>query len=124
MSLEPAAANLAAPPAGQPLCRLDEISDPGSRGFVFRQGDALFQGFVVRSQGRVRGFVDRCPHAGWPLALVDHQYLTRDGALILCQAHGAMFRPADGSPVSGPGRLCALTPWPVAVGQDGIVRTA
>ena len=36
---------------------------------MFRDGDDLFLGFVVRSAGELVGYVDRCPHTGLPLAL-------------------------------------------------------
>ena len=76
--------NPAQPTAGTRLCGLDEIADPGAKGFLFRAGEALFLGFVVRRGGGVKGYVDRCPHAGMPLALIPDRYLTREGDLILC----------------------------------------
>jgi nitrite reductase/ring-hydroxylating ferredoxin subunit len=105
--------NPARPAPGALLCRLGDIPDPGARGFNFRAGDALFAGFVVRTGGEVRGYEDRCPHAAMPLALLPHRYLTREGDLILCASHGALFRPADGQCVAGPCAGRALTPWPV-----------
>ena len=48
----------ARPPAGTRLCRLDEIGDPGAKGFRFREGEAVFSGFVVRRGGMVAGYVD------------------------------------------------------------------
>ena len=62
------AQNPAKPSPGTELCRLDEIAEPGARGFDFRVGEAVFGGFVVRKAGLVLGYVDSCPHAGWPLA--------------------------------------------------------
>jgi nitrite reductase/ring-hydroxylating ferredoxin subunit len=109
-------------PAGVPLCALASLADPGARNFVLQIGEAFFHGFVVRRGGTVTGWVDRCPHAGFPLAQALDQYLTRDGALILCSWHGALFRPEDGACVGGPCAGAALTPWPVVV-RDGMVRT-
>jgi len=113
----------ARPAAGVVLCRLDEIADPGAKGFHFRVGEAEFAGFVVRRDGQVAGYVDSCPHAGWPLAMNPDRYLTRDGALILCSGHGALFRPADGHCIAGPCAGGALQPWPVEA-VDGTVVTA
>jgi nitrite reductase/ring-hydroxylating ferredoxin subunit len=110
-------------PAGVPLCRLDDLPDPGARNFVLQIGDAFFHGFVVRRGEAATGFVDRCPHAGLPLAQELDRYLTRDGALILCSWHGALFRPDDGFCVGGPCAGRSLEPWPVSV-VDGTVRTA
>jgi nitrite reductase/ring-hydroxylating ferredoxin subunit len=115
--------NSARPPAGVALCRLDEIAEPGAKGFDFRAGDALFAGFVVRKGGRVLGYVDSCPHAGWSLAPLPDRYLTRDGERLFCSGHGALFRVEDGVCTSGPCAGDRLTPWPVEVGADGVIRT-
>lgn len=109
------------PAAGVVLCRLEEIADPGAKGFRFREGDRLFAGFVVRRGGDVAGFIDNCPHAGGPLALMGDRYLTREKDLILCSTHGALFRPDDGVCVAGPCAGDRLQPWPVALAGDEVV---
>jgi len=116
--------NPAAPLGGTTLCRLDEIGDPGSRGFTWTAGMQMFNGFVVRQGAEVRGYVDYCPHAGWPLALQNDGYLTRDGKAIICAVHGALFRAQDGRCLAGPGQVADLVPWPVALGDDGVIRVA
>ena len=83
-------------PPNVPLCAEADIADPGSRSFVLQIGDAYFHGFVVRKDGQVAGYVDRCPHQGFPLAIELDRYLTRDGSLILCGWHGAVFEPLTG----------------------------
>jgi len=110
-------------PPNVALCVEDDIADPGSRSFVLQIGDAFFHGFVVRKDGQMAGYVDRCPHQGFPLAIELDRYLTPDGALILCGWHGAVFEPLTGCCVGGPCSGARLTPWPVAV-RDGVVRTA
>lgn len=96
------------------LCALADLADPGSRGFRFRADTRLFAGFVVRAGDQVRGYVDSCPHAGWPLAALDDRYLTRSGEHILCAGHGALFR-LDGVCVAGPCLGERLYDWPVEV---------
>jgi nitrite reductase/ring-hydroxylating ferredoxin subunit len=115
--------NPARPPAGVRLCALAELADPGAKGFRFRQDRALFAGFLVRQGSEIRGYVDSCPHNGWPLSVLDDRYLTRDGDRIICAAHGAVFRPLDGLCVGGPCADEHLSPWPVAV-LGGEVFTA
>jgi nitrite reductase/ring-hydroxylating ferredoxin subunit len=114
-------ANAARPAAGVRLCALDELADPGSRGFLFREGEFLFMGFVVRVGDGVSGWVDHCPHAGMPLAVVPNRYLTREGDLILCASHGALFGLDDGKCVGGPCAGKSLWPWRVRVEGDDIV---
>ncbi len=113
--------NPARPAPGTVLCGLADLPDPGARGFMFRQGEALFLGFVTRIDGAVAGWVDRCPHAGLPLAMAPNRYLTREGDLILCATHGALFRPADGRCVGGPCAGQALGSWPVRVEAGSVV---
>jgi len=97
------------------LCGLEEIAEPGARGFRFHSGEALFAGFLVRIDGKIVGYEDRCPHAAMPLALLPDRYLTRDGQFVLCSTHGALFRPGDGLCVAGPCAGKALAPWPVRI---------
>lgn len=112
--------NPAKPQAGAVLCRLDDIAPGATKGFVFRAGEALFAGFIVREADRVRGFVDRCPHNGMPLSALPDRYLTRDGKYILCSGHGALFL-RDGACVAGPCAGEALEAWPVGVKGDAVV---
>ena len=114
--------NPARPPAGMRLCALSEIADPGGKSFRFREGSRLFAGFLIRQGETAAGYVDSCPHAGWPLSVMDDRYLTRDGRHILCAGHGALFNLA-GEGVTAPCMGERLHAWPVAV-RDGTVWTA
>ena len=110
-------------PAGVKLGPLDQIADPGARNYVLQIGDKRFHGFVVRRGEAAFGYVDRCPHAGLPLAQVLDRYLTEDGGLIACSWHGALFEPDTGACVGGPCVGARLSPWPVRV-EDGRIVTA
>lgn len=81
------------------LCALDDIPDPGSKGFGDGTTDSLF---AVRRDGKVRVYRNRCPHAGMPLNWMPDRFLDRDKEQILCTAHGARFRIEDGECVAGP----------------------
>src|SRR2546429_9591896 len=70
----------------------------------------------VRAGDAVRGYVNRCPHAGHPLNLLPERFLTADGALILCSSHGALFEKGSGYCVAGPGAGRSLTPIALRVG--------
>ena len=112
---------LTSTPAGVRLCRLADMGDGTARNFVLELAGKRFHGFVVRSGDLVRGYVDRCPHMGLPLAKTLDQYLTPDGRLIACAWHGALFQADDGACVGGPCAGQALTPWPVEIREDFIV---
>jgi len=91
------------------VCRLSELQG-GARGFTLGSGDWPLRGFVVRVGDTVRGYLNRCPHAGHPLDLLPQRFLTADGTLILCSSHGALFEKASGLCVAGPCAGRALTP--------------
>jgi nitrite reductase/ring-hydroxylating ferredoxin subunit len=112
--------NPANPPSGTVLCALCDVAEPGAKGFIFRQGEALFSGFILRRGGQTLGYVDRCPHAGWPLSGGPDRYLTKDGKYVLCAGHGALFTPETGLCTAGPCAGRFLSPWPVEV-RDGMV---
>lgn len=108
-------------PAGVKLCPVDELADPGSRNFVLQLRSGRFHGFAVRQGDMVTGYVDRCPHAGVPLARKLDDYLTPDGKLIACSWHGALFDPSDGRCLGGPCTGSALTAWPLVIRDSWIV---
>ena len=80
-------------PAGVDLGPLDQIADGAARNFVLQMKAGRFHGFAVRRGQRIFGYVDRCPHAGLPLAQALDQYLTADRSHIVCSWHGALFEP-------------------------------
>ena len=101
------------------LCRLDELDDPGAKGFEDVAGEPPF--FVVRRGGRVFGYRNRCPHYGAPLDWRPDAFLSLERDLILCSMHGALFGIEDGVCVRGPCPGLALEPVAVDV-ADGEVR--
>ncbi|MCP3735592.1 Rieske (2Fe-2S) protein [Sphingomonas sp. RP10(2022)] len=112
-----------ATPAGVALAPLTDIPDGTARNFVLQLRAGRFHGFVVRRGEAVFGYVDRCPHAGVPLAQKLDDYLTPAGDLIVCDWHGALFTIDKGLCVGGPCVGQRLGAWPVTV-RNGIVTTA
>jgi nitrite reductase/ring-hydroxylating ferredoxin subunit len=102
------------------ICRLADIDDPGARGFAIGNGDWPLRGLIVRVRSEIRGYVNRCPHAGHPLNLRPHQFLTADASLILCASHGALFERLTGYCVAGPCAGKGLHPVPLKI-ESGFV---
>ncbi|MHB1871385.1 MAG: Rieske (2Fe-2S) protein [Steroidobacteraceae bacterium] len=84
------------------ICRLADLQETGARAFRLGGGDWPLRGFVVRCGTAVRGYVNHCPHAGHPLDLRPHHFLTPDRALIVCASHGALFDKESGQCIAGP----------------------
>lgn len=101
---------------------MDDLAVPGAKSFRFREDSALFAAFLLRTDDGVQGFIDSCPHAGWPLAALDDRYLNRTGDKLVCSGHGALFD-LKGLCIAGPGSGERLTAWPIEV-RDGEIFTA
>ena len=102
------------------VCRLEELSDPGSRAFSVGTGEWPLRGFLARTGDDVFGYVNRCPHAGHPLNMQPDEFLSPDKALLMCHSHGAMFDIASGGCVQGPCVGAALVKLPIRI-EDGLV---
>jgi nitrite reductase/ring-hydroxylating ferredoxin subunit len=103
------------------LARLDELPDPGARGF---DPDALGRDtlFVVRRGEEIRAYRDACPHFGdTPMPWRKDAYLNGDGTRIVCHAHGAQFDIATGECLLGPCLGQRLTSVEIQVTGDGDV---
>jgi nitrite reductase/ring-hydroxylating ferredoxin subunit len=109
------------------LCALGELDNPGSRAFTIAVGadrsNWPLRGLVVRRGAELRAYVNRCPHAGHPLNLRPHDFLTQDRTLLLCNSHGALFEIGTGLCVAGPCSGAWLRPVPIEV-RDGYVLLA
>ena len=106
------------------VCRLADLEEYGSRAFTLGGGDWPLRGFVVRHGKEVRGYVNRCPHAGHPLDLRPHRFLTPDRTMILCSSHGALFEKDAGRCLAGPCPGAQLRPIPLEVIGDIVLMAA
>jgi nitrite reductase/ring-hydroxylating ferredoxin subunit len=97
------------------LCRIGELDATGCREFRLGGGEWPARGFAVRSGTGVRAYLNRCAHQALPLNLLPDRFLTHDGSLILCTAHGALFEKGTGLCVAGPCFGAALERVPVQV---------
>jgi nitrite reductase/ring-hydroxylating ferredoxin subunit len=106
------------------LCALDDLPEPGSRGFDLDLDDGPPQRiFVVRHSGRLTAYRNRCPHTGAPLEWLPDTFLDPEDSFIQCALHGALFRPEDGYCLRGPCSGQSLTALAVSV-RDGRVCVA
>ena len=103
------------------LCREDQLEEGSALGFVVEgeRGDRSV--FAVRRDGQVFVYLNRCPHRGTELEMLENQFLDPDGAFIQCSTHGALFQVHDGRCVSEPCPGKRLTPLPFVVENGSIV---
>ncbi len=111
----------AATAAGERLCPLASLSEPGSRGFEVEIDGAMRPIFVVRRGNEVKGYLNSCPHIGAELNWQPDDFLDADRRYILCAVHGALFQIDDGRCIAGPCRGEALTPVEVTVERGQVV---
>ncbi len=110
-------------PSWRRLAALDEIPPRGLL-FTFRDGPFSSTGILVRGDSGVRAWRNECRHLAvrldrdTPGALFE-----RDGTLLMCQFHGALYRPDDGMCVAGPCLGSRLRSLPVLL-LDGEVWLA
>jgi len=100
------------------LCRLDEIPDPGGKGFVFGTAEKREEIFVMRKGDKVYGYRNRCPHALVPLDWTSDQFLDPSRTMIMCAMHGALFAIEDGRCLAGPTRGRGLSAIAVRLVED------
>jgi len=112
-----------APPAGTAVCPMESLPDGGGRVFFFGPEAAPFGLLVLRSGDDVRGWLNRCPHFGQPLARDDATLIVKPHHSFSCNVHYARFRWTDGVCEFGDCEGEALTPVALAV-VDGVVRFA
>ncbi|MBF0128666.1 MAG: Rieske (2Fe-2S) protein [Alphaproteobacteria bacterium] len=103
------------------LCRLEDIADPGSKGFAIDIGGEQRRFFIVRKGTRVFAYVNACPHRGTPLDWKPDSFLDIDRERIQCASHGALFRMEDGFCTAGPCAAKSLEPFPIDVVDGRIV---
>jgi phosphoglycolate phosphatase len=85
----------------QPVCTSNSLEE-GQRGERFDIASLKETGFVVRFDGQVKAFVNRCAHISIELDWQHGQFFDDQGLYLVCSTHGAMYDPADGRCISGP----------------------
>lgn len=110
-------------PAGTVLAKLADLPEGTTREFVL--GDSTWppSGFLVRVGDVVHAYLNKCPHALRPLNFLPDRFLTPDGELIQCTAHGALFEKTTGLCIAGPCVDESLRRIAIDV-RDGEVRLA
>lgn len=94
------------------LCASDALVERGDA-FVFDvlQWRQKASAFVMRFDGRLVAYLNRCIHVPTEMDWQEGKFLDGDREFIICSIHGATYNPLDGRCVGGPcarGQLTAL----------------
>lgn len=103
------------------ICRSRELVDRGRgvRFTVWRRGKTV-PAFVIRFNGQVHGYLNRCSHRSLELDWIEGEYFDAFGEHLLCATHGARYAPGSGVCVGGPCGGTGLVKLTV-IEQDGEV---
>ena len=107
--------------SGLPVCDAGAVLE-GGRGVRFAVtafGDAA-TGFVVRYQGKVYGYLNRCAHVPIELDWSKGEFFESSGFYLMCSTHGAIYVPQSGQCVGGPCKGGRLRPIAVHEENDKI----
>ena len=96
----------------QHLCASEQLEEKG-RALVFDVSHFRepARAFVLRFEGRVVAYLNRCVHVPTEMDWQPGEFLDSAKEYILCSIHGAAYQPRDGHCVGGPcgrGKLTAL----------------
>ncbi len=103
------------------LCTLKRLREKRSLGINVTLAGGERAVFVVLDGDTVRGYIDRCPHRGTPLAWLPDNYLDSRGEHLICATHGALFRIGDGRCIAGPCQGDALEPIAIKISGDTVM---
>lgn len=88
-----------------PICASGELAEAGKGiRFPVTAGGGDATGFVVRFDGAVVGYLNRCAHVPIELDWNEGEFFESDGQFLMCSTHGALYHPASGQCVGGPCR--------------------
>ena len=105
------------------LCRTADLADPGTANVVLGSGEDELDIVIVKAAGRVRAYINCCPHQFIPLETFPNHFLTEDKRHLVCSGHGALFEVGTGFCTHGPCAGMALDPLRT-VERDGSLYLA
>jgi nitrite reductase/ring-hydroxylating ferredoxin subunit len=94
-----------------PICASDVLAE-GGKGirFPLTAGGEDGTGFVVRYDGAVYAYLNRCAHVPIELDWNEGEFFESSGLYLMCSTHGAIYTPENGRCAGGPCRGGRLRP--------------
>lgn len=89
--------------AARLICEAAALQDAGAGiRFDIEYAGARAPAFVVRHEGRVHGYLNRCAHVAMELDWREGRFFDLDGRNLICSTHGAVYAAASGRCLGGP----------------------
>lgn len=87
------------------LCPSADLREGGD-GFSFevRHYSQRCPAFVVRHDGQVQAYLNRCSHVPMEMDFQANRFFDVTGRWLICSTHGALYSPQTGACVGGPCR--------------------
>ncbi len=102
------------------LCKINELTEVDSRGFVISEFSPERNIFIVRNYDVVVAYENSCPHNFAPLDWAPDVFLSDDKEFIQCASHGALFEIDNGQCIYGPCIGQSLTTVNISI-DDGVI---
>lgn len=103
------------------ICTSAELQDGGDgvRFTVARPGGER-AAFVVRFDGKVYAYLNRCAHVPIELDWLPGRFFDDSRRYLICATHGALYAPDSGRCVGGPCRNGRLEVLPIVERDGGV----
>jgi nitrite reductase/ring-hydroxylating ferredoxin subunit len=86
----------------------------------FSRGDHQLTGFVVRFEGELYAYLNRCAHVATELDWAPGEFFESSGLYLMCATHGAIYEPENGRCTGGPCRGGRLRPIRIKLDQGSV----
>ena len=103
------------------ICTSAELQDGGDGvRFAVTRPAGECAAFVVRFNGKVYAYLNRCAHVPIELDWLPGRFFDDSGQYLICATHGAMYAPDSGRCVAGPCQNGRLEVLPVVERDGGV----
>ena len=100
--------------------RIEDVPNHGAIVIDIWPNGELISIILARKNAEVYGYINRCPHAGWPLENFNGSFIFTPNFDLVCAAHGAIFDVTNGHCLGGPGQSRPLQKYPITI-KDGLI---
>ena len=98
----------------------EDLEEGQARSFRLVMGGRYVGCFLVRFQGKLLAYRNKCRHLPISLDYDDARFFDSEKRYLVCQTHGALYQPDTGLCVEGPCRGESLFPVSLEIDELGV----